>query len=134
VADVTGPSRKHRGFGFWFAYAWVALASLAIAWTVNRVADEPKRIQEAIVEDQGRQARELARLRAEQERAQRNLCVRWKQEAGVDVLPSTSDLGRIIIRTAAAGYVLTGCADVTGPLGPVDPDAYVVAPTRPEDR
>jgi hypothetical protein len=56
------------------------------------------------------------------------LCRSWKQQAEVDVLPSSTELGRSIVRTAADAYRLTGCQILTGDLGPVDPEAYRPAP------
>ena len=56
-------------------------------------------------------------------------CTEWKATATQDVSPATTELGRSLVRTAAAAYRLTGCEKFLGPLGDVDPDAYRPAPS-----
>lgn len=63
-----------------------------------------------------------------QEHQARATCAKWRGEAGAPVVDTTTDLGRVVVRTAAAGYKLIDCESLTGPLPPVDQDAYQTAP------
>jgi hypothetical protein len=56
-------------------------------------------------------------------------CTEWKATATQDIGPTTTELGRSLVRTAADAYRLTGCEKFLGPLGDVDPDAYRPAPS-----
>jgi hypothetical protein len=68
---------------------------------------------------------------AQQAAQQAALCIKWKAEASADLTPTSTQLGRDLVRTAASAYQLVGCADVLGDLDPIDPEAYSPAPPRP---
>ena len=55
-------------------------------------------------------------------------CRDWRARATADVPVAATDLGRVVVRTAAAEYDIGRCDRLTGPLGDVDPDAYRTAP------
>lgn len=58
----------------------------------------------------------------------RALCTDWKGRAESKLLTRSSDAVRSGVRTAADAYRLTRCDVLTGPLGPVDPEAFRPAP------
>jgi type II secretory pathway pseudopilin PulG len=117
-----------------FVMAWVIMVSLAVGWVVSRETSESERLAVAantaalqqIQTEQKRQAAE-ANVRA------RALCSEWKGRAEAKVLPTTQDLGRVIVRTAAANYLSLGCEARTGKLkdGKPDAEAYRQAPPAP---
>lgn len=118
-------ARPRTRFGTAVAWAWVLAMSVAVGWVVVNEAGESRRLRAALAAEQARQETEALR----EDRAR---CGKWKGEAGADVLPSTSDLGRVIVRTAAASYELDpACVPLLGELGPVDPEAYRSATTPP---
>jgi hypothetical protein len=55
-------------------------------------------------------------------------CSEWKATANQKVLPTSGEPLRSFIRTAAANYDLINCEALLGPLGDVDPGAYMPAP------
>lgn len=61
------------------------------------------------------------------------LCPFDRDIATAPVAANSSELGRRIIRDAAAAY-LRVCVDQYGPLPPVDLDAYLPAPPTPPNR
>ena len=110
--------RSTAARGTVIAWAWVIGMSIAVGGVV--------------VNEAGESARLRAALEAKDGRAAQARCVKWRGEAAAVVLPTTSDLGRVIVRTAAASYELDPeCVQLLGELGPVDPDAYRVAPPPP---
>jgi hypothetical protein len=103
------------------AWAWVLLMSVAVGWVVANEAGESARLRAALAAKDEREA--IAR------------CGKWRGEAAANVLPTTSDLGRVIVRTAAASYELDPtCVTLLGQLGPVDPDAYRTADPQERDQ
>lgn len=51
-----------------------------------------------------------------------------RELASAPIPPNTGELGRRLVRDAAAAYQRV-CVPTFGPLPPVDPDAYRVAPS-----
>lgn len=107
----------------WFVWAWVLAVSLLVGITFARTSGEDARFRRTIAAEQARQA-------AEAEKRNIALCRDWKGRAEADVTDATGDLGRVIVRTAAANYTLIGCAKRAGPLmaGKPDREAYQPAP------
>ena len=103
------------------AVVWVVAASIAIAYVIQRDNRQDREFRQGIVAEQSRQS-------AAAEMQARAQCSKWRDEAGGPVDAQTRDLGRVIVRTAAASYSLGECEQFFGPLGAVDPDAYRPAP------
>lgn len=112
---------RHRGK---IVAVWMLVVLALAGWSVIRSSTEDDRFRAVITAEQARQAAEGAR------RTQA-LCRDFKGRAETDVLPTTGDLGRVLVRTAAANYQLLGCERFSGPLstGKPDAEAYRTAPT-----
>lgn len=112
------------------AWAWVLVMSAGFGWVVARETSEDTRLDAAADRAAVEQIRaELDRQATAAAARARRQCEAWRREAAVQVNPSTTDLGRVVIRNAAALYTLDPtCRRVLGELPPVDPDAYTPSP------
>jgi hypothetical protein len=61
------------------------------------------------------------------------LCTDWRRRANAPVAENATELGRSLVRTAADAYRLAGCETFLGPVGDVDPNAYLPAPASPSN-
>lgn len=87
----------------WVSVGWVLVFSVVVAYLFVRVT---------VLQDRQTTA----------------TCRDWRALAAVDVTSATTEQTRSRIRTAVDNYGLIGCDRRLGPLGPVDPAAYVPAP------
>lgn len=114
---------RHRGR---IVAVWMLVILGAVGVIGMYLAGEDDRFQAVVTAEQARQA-------AEGMRRTQALCRDFKGRAESDVPRTTSDLGRVLVRTAAANYALLGCERYTGTLalGKPDKEAYRIAPPPP---